>query len=168
VAVVVVVVWSSLARAVERSMTGLVLRRHDRGRRPSDVPWAVMQSPWNLVLGMVATSVTLILPAAIAVAGVFASALLLAGSTGSDVEPGTPVTLVIGAAMALVMLWWGAGGAPLRRGSRSIVRAVLPAGAISHVTGWVLAGGGVLLVLMSGSRGANYGWWPFQSGPFGL
>ncbi|HEX5336709.1 MAG TPA: hypothetical protein VFW55_12560, partial [Propionicimonas sp.] len=168
VAVVVIVVWSSLARAVERSMTGLVLRRHDRGRRPSDVPWAVVQSPWHLVLGMVATFVTLILPAAIAGAGVFASALLLAGSTGSDVEPGTPVTLVIGAAMALLMLWWGAGGAPLRRGSRSIVRAILPAGPISQVTGWVLAGGGVVLVLMSGSRGANYGWWPFQSGPFGL
>jgi serine/threonine protein kinase len=168
VAVVVIVVWSSLARAVERSMTGLVLRRHDRGRRPSDIPWAVMQSPWHLVLGMVATSVTLILPAAIAAAGVFASALLLAGATGSDVEPGTPVTLVIGAAMALLMLWWGAGGAPLRRGSRSIVRAILPAGPISQVTGWVLAGGGVVLVLMSGSRGANYGWWPFQSGPFGL
>ena len=168
VAVVVIVVWSSLARAVERSMTGLVLRRHDRGRRPSDVPWAVVQSPWHLVLGMVATFVTLILPAAIAGAGVFASALLLAGSTGSDVEPGTPVTLVIGAAMALLMLWWGAGGAPLRRGSRSIVRAILPAGPISQVTGWVLAGGGVLLLLTSGSRGANYGWWPFQSGPFGL
>jgi hypothetical protein len=168
VAVVALVVWSSLARAADRSMTGLVLRRHDRGRRPSDVPWAVVTSPWHFVLGIVATAVTLLLPALLAAAGVFASALLLAGMTGSEVEPGTPVTLVIGAAMALLLLWWGAGGAPLRRGSRSIVRALLPAGTVTQVVGWVLAGGGIVLVLLSGSRGTNYGWWPWQSGPFGL
>jgi serine/threonine protein kinase len=168
VAVVALVVWSSFARAADRSMTGLVLRRHDRGRRPSDVPWAVVTSPWHFVLGIVATAVTLLLPALLAAAGVFASALLLAGMTGSEVEPGTPVTLVIGAAMALLLLWWGAGGAPLRRGSRSIVRALLPAGSVAQVVGWVLAGGGIVLVLLSGSRGTNYGWWPWQSGPFGL
>jgi hypothetical protein len=167
VALVAVVVWSTIARAVERSMTGLVLRRHDRGRRPSDVPWAVVQSPLHLVLGIVATFVTLLLPAALAAAGIFASALLLAGMTGSEVEPGTPVTLVIGATLALLMLWWGAGGAPLRRGSRSIVRALLPTGPASQLVGWALAGGGLLLLLVAGSQGASLGWWPMQSSPFG-
>lgn len=168
VAVLALVVWSSFARAADRSMTGLVLRRHDRGRRTSDVPWAVVTSPWHFVVGVVATVVTLLLPTALAAAGVFASALLLAGTTGSEVEPGTPVTLVIGAAMALLLLWWGAGGAPLRRGSRSIVRALLPAGAVAQVVGWVLACGGIALVLLAGSRGTTYGWWPWQGGPFGL
>ncbi len=168
VAVVALLIWSSFARAADRAMTGLVLRRHDRGRRPSDVPWAVVTSPWHFIVAVVATVVTMLLPAALATAGVFASALLLAGMTGRDVEPGTPMTLVIGAAMALLLLWWGAGGAPLRRGSRSIVRAVLPRGVAAQLAGWALAGGGIVLVLMSGSRGTTYGWWPWQGGPFGL
>lgn len=168
VAVVALLIWSSFARAADRAVTGLVLRRHDHGRRASDVPWAVVTSPWHFIVAVVATVVTMLLPAALATAGVFASALLLAGMTGRDVQPGTPVTLVIGAAMALLLLWWGAGGAPLRRGSRSIVRTLLPRGIASQLAGWALAGAGILLVLMSGSRGATYGWWPWQGGPFGL
>lgn len=166
-AVVTLFVWSSLARAADRSMTGLVLRRHDHGRRPIDVPLAVVLSPWHFVVGIVATLVTMLLPAALAAAGIFASALLLAGITGSDVAPGTPVTLVIGGALALLMLWLGAGGAALRRGSRSIVRVLLPVSPISQLVAWALAGGGVLLVLVAGSQGASFGWWPLDSSPFG-
>lgn len=166
-AVVTLIVWSSLARAADRSMTGLVLRRHDRGRRPSDVPLAVVLSPWHFVVGIVATLVTMLLPAALAAAGIFASALLLAGVTGSEITPGTPVTLVVGGALALLMLWWGAGGAALRRGSRSIVRVILPTSPASQLVAWALAGGGVLLVLVAGSQGASFGWWPLHSSPFG-
>ncbi len=72
--------------------------------------------------------VSLILPVGVALAGIFGSALLLAGTRGGELGPGAPVTLVVGGALGLAMLWWGPGGASLRRGSRSIVRRLVPAG----------------------------------------
>ena len=124
VAVLVLVAWSVIARATDLSFTSLVLRRYERGRRRSDVAMAVVRSPWHLVVGIIATAVSLILPVGVALAGIFGSALLLAGTRGGELGPGTPVTLVIGGALGLATLWWGPGGASLRRGSRSVVRRV--------------------------------------------
>ncbi|HET6668114.1 MAG TPA: serine/threonine-protein kinase [Intrasporangium sp.] len=167
VAVVVLVTWSVIARAVDRSMTGLVLRRYDHGRRPSDVPWGVVTSPWHLALGAVATVLAMILPVAVAFAGVFSAALVLGGTSGSELEPGTPATLVAGGALALAMAWWGPGGASLRRGTRSIVRTLAPDGLPAQVVAATLATGGVVLVMVALSRGVSSTWAPFGGSPFG-
>jgi serine/threonine protein kinase len=167
VAIVSLVGWSVIARAVDRSMTGLVLRRYDRGRRPSDVPWAVVTSPWHLVVGAVATVVAMILPVTVAAAGVFSAALLLSGATGRDLDPGTPVTLVVGGGLALVMLWWGPGRASLRRGSRSIVRQITSEGLPTQVVNVVLTVGGLALAVVALSRGVSGTWAPFGGSPFG-
>ena len=167
VAVVVLVAWSVIARAVDRSMTGLVLRRYDSGRRPSDVPWAVVTSPWHLALGAVATVLAMILPVAVAFAGVFSAALILGGTSGSELDPGTPATLVIGGALALAMAWWGPGGASLRRGTRSIVRTLVPDGLPTQVVAATLATCGVVLVILALSRGVSSAWAPFGGSPFG-
>ena len=45
--------WITLARTADRSVTSLVMRRHERGARGSDVAVAVASSPWHLVLGAV-------------------------------------------------------------------------------------------------------------------
>ncbi len=45
IALVALVALSALARATDRSVTALVLRRYDFGRRRSDVPFAVVSSP---------------------------------------------------------------------------------------------------------------------------
>ncbi|GAA6527409.1 serine/threonine-protein kinase [Intrasporangium sp. DVR] len=165
-AVVALVGWSVVARAVDRSMTGLVLRRFDHGRRPSDVPWAVVTSPWHLVVGAVATAVALLLPVAVAVAGVFSAALFLSGTVGSELDPGTSATLLAGGALGLVMLWWGPGRTSLRRGTRSIVRRLVPAGPPNQVVGLVLSAGGMVVALVGLSRGVST-WSPFGGGPFG-
>lgn len=167
VAVVVLVTWSVVARAVDRSMTGLVLRRYVHGRRPSDAPWAVVTSPWHVALGAVATFLAMILPVSVAVAGVFSGALMLGGTTGSDLDPGTPATLVFGGALALAMAWWGPGGASLRRGTRSIVRTVAPDGLPTQIVAGTLASGGVVLVVVALSRGMSSTWAPFGGSPFG-
>ncbi|MDV3223355.1 protein kinase domain-containing protein [Intrasporangium sp.] len=166
IAVAAVVGWSVVARGVDRSMTGLVLRRYDRGRRPSDVPWAVVTSPWHVLVGAVATAVAMLLPAAVAVAGVFSAALLLSGATGSDLDPGTPLTLVVGGGLAVAVMWWGPGGASLRRGSRSIVRRLVPMGLAAQVVAGVLAAGGVVLALVA-LKGGTSTWVPFDGNPFG-
>ena len=167
VAVVILVAWSVIARAVDRSMTGLVLRRYDYGRRSSDLPWAVVTSPWHLALGAVATVLAMILPVAVAFAGVFSAALILGGTSGSELDPGTPVTLVVAGALALATVWWGPGGASLRRGTRSIVRTLAPDGLPAQVVAATLATGGVVLVIVALSRGASSTWAPFGGSPFG-
>ena len=45
--------WITLARTADRSVTSLVMRRHERGVRGSDVAVAVASSPWHLVVGFV-------------------------------------------------------------------------------------------------------------------
>jgi serine/threonine protein kinase len=159
--------WSVIARSVDRSMTGLVRRRYDRGRRRSDVPWAVAATPWHLVLGALATVVSLLIPAAVTLAGIFASSLLLAGVHGGDLAPGSPLTLACGGAAGILMLWWGPGGTSLRRGSRSIVRPLVPAGLPAQVFVVLATAVGVVLVAMAVSRGSALDWVPWTGNPFG-
>ncbi|MDN5768322.1 MAG: serine/threonine protein kinase, partial [Humibacillus sp.] len=165
VAAIVLAVWSSIARATDRSVTGLVLRRYDHGRRRSDLPWAIGLSPWHLVLGVVATVVSLLLPLAVTLAGIFASALLLAGTRGGQLDPGDPITLVIGGAIGLTMLWWGPGGASLRRGSRSMARRFVLDGLATKVTAAVAVVFAAVVVVVSVSHGAPLLWAPFNGNP---
>ena len=167
IALLALLAWSILARATDLSVTALVLRRYERGRRRSDVAMAVVLSPWHLVVGIVATAVSLLLPLGVALAGIFGSALLLAGTRGGDLGPGSPVTLAVGGALGLAMLWWGPGGASLRRGSRSIVRRVVPAGLPLQVVTGVLATFGVVAGAVAIAKGASVTWIPFSGNPFG-
>lgn len=166
-ALVTIAVLSAVARATDRSVTALVLRRYDFGRRRSDVPFAVVSSPWHLVVGAVATVVGLLLPVAVALAGVFATALMLAGTQGTDLGPGSPATLAVGGAIGLLMLWWGPGGASLRRGSRSMARRLVPAGLAVQVVSGVLIVFGVVAALVALRHGASFSWNPFGASPFG-
>ncbi|HET7801462.1 MAG TPA: serine/threonine-protein kinase [Humibacillus xanthopallidus] len=167
VALLVLVGWSVIARATDLSFTSLVLRRYEHGRRRSDVAMAVVTSPWHLVVGVIATAVSLILPVGAALAGIFGSALLLAGTRGGELGPGAPVTLVIGGTLGLAMLWWGPGGASLRRGSRSIVRRLVPAGLSTQIVAGVLATVGVVAGAIAIANGASLTWNPFSGNPFG-
>ncbi|MGN6753720.1 MAG: serine/threonine-protein kinase [Intrasporangium sp.] len=159
--------WSVLGRSVDRSLTGLVRRRYDRGRRRSDVPWAVVASPFHLVGAAIATLVGLLLPAVVAVAAIFASSLLDASLRGGALSPGSPGTLLAGAAGGLLMLWWGPGGTSLRRGSRSIVRSVVPMGLPSRVVVIVCVVCGFVLAIIALTQGASLGWRPWTGNPFG-
>ena len=167
VAVLGFVGWSVAARTTDRSMTALVLRRYTNGRRRSDVPYAVVASPWHLVVGSIATVVGLLLPLGAALAGVFAAALLLAGARGTGLAPGAPVTLAAGGALGLLMAWWGPGGASLRRGTRSIVRRVVPAGLPIQITAALMTVFGLVAALLAVNHGAALTWNPFSSNPFG-
>ncbi|UTT66438.1 serine/threonine protein kinase [Janibacter sp. CX7] len=159
------VLWSWLARTVDRSMTATVRRRHQAGRRRSDGVVAAMASPWHLVTAALATVVTSLLPVAVGAAGLLAAALAQSAVDGLGVRLSAPVPLAVGSLLALLVAWWGPGGPSLRRGSRSLVRGVTGPSALRVL---VL---GVLVVFAVGVLGAlaagalDVSWWPDVSSP---
>ena len=167
VALGLTVLWCWLARTADRSVTSLVMRRHSRGRRRSDVPLAVVASPWHLVVAAVGTLVGLLLPLLIGGSAVFSAALATVAVTGSSPEPNSAAPIAVGALLGLLVAWWGVGGAALRRGTRSIVRGVTPGPRASQavvVVALVAAAGlGVWSYLQHGTPV----WWPWQA-PTGI
>ena len=161
VAAVVALLWSWVARTADRSVTSLVLRRHQKGRRRSDVPFAVAASPWHLVVGALATVVSAILPVVVGVCAVFSAALAMVAVTGGSPEPNARGPVAAGAVVAGLMAWWGPGGSGLRRGSRSLVRGMSP-GRGGRVFVLLLLAGAVGFAAWSLTQGGAPDWWPSQ------
>ncbi|WP_298890819.1 serine/threonine-protein kinase [uncultured Serinicoccus sp.] len=158
-------VWGVVARTVDRSLTGLVLRRHQSGPRPSDVPMAVMASPWHLLTATFATVLSLLLP--LAIAGVVA--MVMSGLlTTTELAPGVgfahPVAVGVGSLVGGWLGWWGLGSTSLRRGSRTVVRGAVPAGVPTMVLVTLCLAGGAGLAYWSLMDGDMVSWWPLPGG----
>ena len=158
----VAVLWSWAARTADRSVTSLVLRRYAKGRRRSDVPFAVAASPWHLVVGALATVVAAILPLVVGVCAVFSTALAVVAATGGSPEPNSALPLSVGALLAVLMAWWGPGGSGLRRGSRSIVRGVVRGQTVTRVVVLLVLAAAAAAALWSLRQGGVPDWWPSQ------
>ncbi|MEO6144015.1 MAG: serine/threonine-protein kinase [Dermatophilaceae bacterium] len=161
-ALIILLAWS--ARLADRSVTSLVLRRHEWGRRRRDVPLAVLASPWHLITSAVAALIALLLPAVVAIASTFSAALAIVAVSGGDPQPDRSVPLVVGGSLGLMMSWWGPGGASLRRGSRSLVRGVAPGTVATNivVTLFLLLGAG--LGVWAWMQLGQPDWWPWALG----
>ena len=166
VSIGLIILWSWSARFADRSVTSLVVRRHERGRRRRDVPLAVVASPWHVIISAVATVIALLLPATVAIASTFSAAWAIVAVSGGDPQPGRSLPLVVGGFLGLMMGWWGPGGASLRRGSRSLVRGVAPGKVATDivVTTFLLLGAG--LGVFAWLRLGQPDWWPWVSGQF--
>jgi hypothetical protein len=164
VAVLGLLAWVTLARTADRSVTSLVMRRHERGARGSDVAVAVATSPWHLLLGLVGAAATLVLPLFVGACAMFASALVLTAVRGTDVRTDDVLPLVVAGVFAGLTAWWGPGGASLRRGSRSIVRGLTPGEAAGQVAaGILLVVAAVVLAMTVNGDGPT--WWPRTTAP---
>ncbi len=162
---IVALVWVVLARTADRSLTSVVLRRHERGPRRSDVPLAVMSSPWHLVVGLVAAVFSVVIPALVGISGAFSVALaVVAVRGGGSASPGSAPALAMGGLCAALMAWWGPGGASLRRGSRSLLRGVSPGEVGGRVAAGLALVAAVALVAWVVVHGAPT-WWPNAAPP---
>jgi serine/threonine protein kinase len=161
-------VWSVLARTTDHAITSLVLRRHETGPRRSDVPVAVITSPWHLVRGALGAALALLLPVGFAVAAVVITASVLTEFSTVPASYDDPVPVAVGTLLGAVIAWWGPGGVSLRRGSRTMVRAALPSVAATQVAVAVLGLGGTALLAYALVRGVDVSWWPstFERAPF--
>jgi serine/threonine protein kinase len=163
-AVLGLLAWVTLARTADRTVTSLVMRRHERGARGSDVAVAVATSPWHLVLGLVGAAATLVLPLFVGVCAMFASALVLTAVRGTDVRTDDLLPLVVAGVFAGLTAWWGPGGASLRRGSRSIVRGLTPGEAAGQVAAGILLVVAAVVLAMA-LTGGGPTWWPRTTAP---
>lgn len=164
VALIVLVLWVALARTADRSVTALVMRRHERGARGSDVAVAVAKSPWHLVVGAVGAVLCIALPVLVGVCAMFATALVLTTATGFAGRADGVGPLVAAGVFAGLTAWWGPGGASLRRGSRSIVRGLTPRAAAAQVlAAALLVGAAVLVAAAVVEDGPS--WTPRQEAP---
>ncbi|HET9020408.1 MAG TPA: serine/threonine-protein kinase [Ornithinibacter sp.] len=164
-AVLVLLGWIALARTADRSVTSLVMRRHERGARGSDVAVAVASGPWHLVVGVIGAAVTVVLPIVVGVCAMFATALVLAAFTGDDLRPDGVMPLAVAGVFAALTAWWGPGGASLRRGSRSIVRGATPGARATQVALVVLLLAAAALLASATQTASSPTWWPSESGP---
>jgi hypothetical protein len=162
VAIGLVTLWSWCARFVDRSITSLVLRRHESGRRRRDVPLAVVVSPWHAVISAVVTVLALLLPAIVAIGSTFCVALAVAAVAGGNPQPDSSLPLVAGGFLGLLMGWWGPGGASLRRGSRSLVRAVAPGKRAPGITVAIILLIGLGFGAWAWLRQGQPDWWPWS------
>ncbi len=164
VAVLGLLAWVTLARTADRSVTALVMRRHERGARGSDVAVAVATSPWHLVLGLVGAVASLVLPLFVGVCAMYASALVLTAARGTDVSTDDVLPLLVAGVFAGLTAWWGPGGASLRRGSRSIVRGLTPGEAAGQVAAGILLVVAVVVLAVT-LTGSGPTWWPRTTAP---
>jgi hypothetical protein len=163
VAGVVALAWSWAARTVDRSVTSLVLRRYSKGRRRSDVPFAVVASPWHVVVGALATAVSALLPLVVGVCAVFSTALATVAVVGGSPHPDSALPLAVGGVLAVLMAWWGPGGSGLRRGSRSIVRGAARGPLATRVVVGVALVVAAACAVWVAQQGGAPSWWPGQA-----
>lgn len=153
--------WGVAARTVDASLTALVLRRHQAGPRRSDVPVAVLLSPWHLVSAALVTAFGLILPVGVAVVvAVTFSGLVSSSGTLGAIPVDHPVPLALGSLVGAWLGWWGLASRSLRRGSRTLVRGIVPPGPMTLiVTTLCVVGGGALAAYAYLDSGV-VSWWP--------
>jgi hypothetical protein len=146
-------------------------RRQERGPARTDPLVVTLGSPWHLLRGVLHTLVAavpaLLVGGAVAyLVGFFAGE----GEIGATVPAFSGPSLALGAAAAYFVAWWGPGGVTLRRGSRSMARAMSPGltgrRAYLAVTALVAAAAAILL-WQSGSDPASVDWFPWPAQPLG-
>ncbi|MGD8150582.1 serine/threonine-protein kinase [Ornithinimicrobium sp. Y1694] len=157
-------VWGIAARTVDRSLTSLVLRRHEAGRRPSDVPMAVLASPFHLLSAAVGTFFGLLLPLGLAImVAVVLSGFVTSTELMYDVTATHPIAIGIGSLIGAIVGWWGLASTSLRRGSRTLLRGTVRSGAPSAVLATVLVVGGGALAVWTVLQGGSVSWWPLSA-----
>jgi serine/threonine protein kinase len=165
VGLVAAAVWGVVARTADRSMTSLVMRRHERGVRRSDVPVVVMAAPWHLTMSLVGAALGLVTPLAVMVGASFLTGVVVGMLDGGSARPGAVLPLGVAGVLGLFTAWWGPASAPLRRGTRSVVRGLTPSVRAQQIVlgvALVIAAG---LVLWLAGNGGQPTWWPLDRVP---
>lgn len=164
VGLVLLLLWNIAARFSDSTITQTVLRRFEAGRRKSDGAVAVASSPWHVLRALVSTLAALILPALVFACVGSLVAIGWAMVRGDGVARAWwALPIVAGAVVGQWAMWRGAGSVGYRRGSRSLVRGMIPETATKFVAP-ALAGLGLFMLLGSFLQGGDISWAPLTGG----
>lgn len=155
---------SVLTRWIDRSMTGLVLRRHESGVRGSDIPLTLLAAPLRLIPAVLTSLLWLILPLGFAVTAAIAATVGLSQGAGIETAVEDPLPIAIGSALGAVIGWWGPGSVSMRRGTRTLIRAAVPTGVATQVLVTFLLVGALALGGWAVLDEQPVSWWPNPSG----
>ena len=146
-----------LARTVERGTGVLARRRYEHGPRRGDPYVVLLSSPWHLARSVLIQAFAALLPALLGVATLFCTGLVVTRADGTPAPWSLPA-VAAGALVALLSSWWGPGGSALRRGTRTVVRAVAPASeqVVAVLLLVLVASGCALYAVQHGDPS----WWP--------
>ena len=164
VGLVLLIVWNVAARFSDSTITQTVLRRYEAGRRKSDGAVAVASSPWHLLRALVSTLAALVLPSLVFACVGSLVAIGWAMVRGDGVARAWwALPIVAGAVAGQWTMWRGAGSVGYRRGSRSVVRALVPESA-GRIVAPALAGLGLFMLVGSFMQGGDISWVPLTGG----
>ncbi|WP_168582322.1 serine/threonine-protein kinase [Gephyromycinifex aptenodytis] len=159
---VLALTWSVAARFTKRCSDSLWTRRMERGPRRRDVASVAALSPFFVLGAVFHAAFAALLPSLVAVSAYYGVATVLAGAAGGSVRHAG--AFLAAAAAALVVAWWGPGGGALRRGSRSMARALTPGRyGVAVIVGLALLGAAVM-GLITQSSGYLPTLWPVSEG----
>ena len=156
------VVWLVLARTVDAASGSLLRRRYERGARRGDRAFAVLSSPWHLLVQLLLAVPVLLLPALVGASAAFIPGLFVAVS---DWPWGTAATLAVAAFAGSLTAWWGLGGGALRRGSRQLARGLAPGRTGATVVVVVMLAVATTAVVLLGAAGWAPEWFPLPERP---
>lgn len=155
---------AAVARFVDRSVKSMHWRRSFNGPKRSNIVKEVFASPWRMVTSCVLAVGSMLVPYAVA-AGLTVAASQSIHRDGGRLDQYIQ-NAVIGIAMAIALLiaWWGPGGASLRRASRRTANVFAPSkfGAVLCVAVFVLGAAFIAALVLSFP---SVSWWPFVDGP---
>ena len=159
---------AAAARAVDASEQALSRRRDDRGRSRSDMLVVSLASPWRLLTGAVRAAVFLIVPLLVGAGITYLSSLFIGAGIGSSSFRVHAVPLIVGAASAITLAWWGPGGGSLRRGTRTMVRSVAPGTGGAQALTSLMALATIAAILVAWRSGpSQIDWFPLTGPPVG-
>ena len=146
-----------VARTADRSVLAADRRRQVHGPRGSDPVVAVVAAPWHLLRAVGASLPGLVLPALLGVSAAFCAGAA-SGSTslsgaGASTVAASQVAAAVGILVALMVAWWGPGGASVRRGSRGLVRGLVRGEALTAAVIVLCLAGGCAAAYLAYSRG---------------
>lgn len=156
--------WSVLTRWIDRSMTGLVMRRHQSGLRRSDIPMTLMAAPLRLIPAVLTSLLWLLLPLGFAVTAAFATTVGMTQGAGIVTSVEDPIPIAVGSALGAVIGWWGPGSVSMRRGTRTLIRAAMPSGLVTQLLLTFFLVASVALGVWAVLDGQSVSWWPNPSG----
>jgi hypothetical protein len=137
-----------IARTTWRVRRNLYERRIARGHQPSDHWVMAAGAPWHLVVTSVQSAIQLVW---IALAAYLAGAVVSLGE-----RPGPRLPYLVGAAVALLVAWFGPWTARIRHGVRALTAPLDRSPRAAWITFGVLAASSWVLLLIW--EGVGSGW----------